>query len=41
MTKENWLTRASDMFTIINDIAQNFCHKNLNIKKLWDNDAWH
>ena len=41
ITKENWLTRTSDMYTIINDTIQNFCHKNLNIKKLWDNDAWH
>ena len=29
------------MYTIINETIQNFCHKNLNIKKLWDNDAWH
>jgi len=29
------------MYTIINDIIQNFCSKNLNVKKLWNNDAWH
>ena len=40
LTQKNWPIRASDMFDIINNIIQNFCTKNINIKKLWDNDAY-